>query len=86
MKHRRRNRQIFSKEDRECRNTEEKRRGGGESQEETLEGTGIHTHVHQRKLGNNPLARDQRFHVTRKDHLNSEALTIQVEQLESHET
>lgn len=28
------------------------------------------------KLGNNPLARDQRFHVTRKDHLNPEAPTI----------
>lgn len=40
-------------------------------------GAGIHTHVHQRKkLGNNPLARDQRFHVTRKDHLNPEAPTI----------
>lgn len=52
---------------------EEEEAGGGTRKRKEQESTRM---CINEKLGNNPLARDQRFHVTRKDHLNPEAPTI----------
>lgn len=53
------------------RRNEEDRRGGKPEAALEEERAGIHIRMCiNENFGNNPLARDQRFHVTRKDHLN----------------
>lgn len=60
------------------RRNKEDRRGGSRRKRHSEEEKSRNPHAcaSTKKLGNNPLARDQRFHVTRKDHLNPEAPTI----------